>query len=93
MIFRQTHNIVMPCIGDLGSIIRTVHAKLLKASPKIVLDKIVSLELKELEEQLKEAKSEAVSMYNVSKLSTLSWGRGCLQHFHYKHRKGELTYK
>jgi len=44
--------------GDMASVLRSVHTKLLKASPQIVLDKIVSLELKELEEQLKEAISE-----------------------------------
>ena len=45
----------------MASILRTVHTKLLKASPKIVLEKIVSLEMKELEEQLKEARSEQAS--------------------------------
>ena len=45
----------------MASILQTVHTKLLKASPKIVLEKIVSLEMKELEEQLKEAKSEQAS--------------------------------
>lgn len=53
-------------VGDLGSIIRTVHAKLLKASPKIVHEKILSLELKALEEQLKEAKSEQVCLLFIS---------------------------
>lgn len=46
--------------GDLGTIIRTVHAKLLKVSPKTVHEKILSLEMAELKEQLKEAKSEQV---------------------------------
>ena len=44
----------------MASVLRSVHTKLLKASPKIVLDKIVSLEMKELEDQLKEAISEQV---------------------------------
>ena len=41
--------------------IQSVHAKLLKASPKIVYEKIVAPELKELEQQLKDAKSEMVN--------------------------------
>ncbi|XP_065055414.1 E3 ubiquitin-protein ligase RNF10-like isoform X2 [Rhopilema esculentum] len=44
--------------GDMRSVIQSVHAKLLKASPKIVYEKIVAPELKELEQQLKDAKSE-----------------------------------
>ena len=43
----------------------SVHAKLLKASPKAVYEKIVCVEMKSLEQQLKDAKSEQVCIFPV----------------------------
>ena len=65
----------------MASVLRSIHTKLLKASPQIVLDKIVSLELKELEEQLKEAISEQVgSTFDCKQRKCFSAGRRPMQH-------------